>query len=183
MAPAALWYGRPMQLQASIIRGRAALVEVQAEAISVQGFKTGVGSLIKGVQTLGHAANKREQLKATGMLLTSIAALLHAFEEPAASKHAHQAAQVVSKAMKSASEAFNLGNLSKIMKEPVKGNGPEENTINALKDAMDAIMGANEIVHATKGQLTKRDAPRLKRYAMSLENAAVEMMSAAKQLP
>jgi hypothetical protein len=86
-------------------------------------------------------------------------------------------------AVRTADEAFNLGNLSKIMKQPVAGDGPEEAAINALKDAMDAIMGANEIVHNTKGQLTKRDRPKLVRFATALEDAAVDIMSAAKRLP
>jgi hypothetical protein len=85
-------------------------------------------------------------------------------------------------AVRTADEAFNLGNLQKIMKQPVAGEGPEEDAINALKDAMDAIMGANEIVHNTKGQLTKRDKPKLLRFAQSLEGAAVDIMSAAKRL-
>lgn len=81
-----------------------------------------------------------------------------------------------------ADEAFNLGNLKKIMQQPVAGEGPEEDTINALKDAMDAIIGANEIVHMTKGKLTRRDKPKLLRFATDLEGAAVDIMGAAKRL-
>ena len=80
-------------------------------------------------------------------------------------------------------EAVPAGFLKRLKDVPAAGDGPEEKVVNSLKSAMDAIMGANEIVHRTRGQLTKRDAPKLRNFATALEGAAVDIMSAAKKLP
>ncbi len=80
-------------------------------------------------------------------------------------------------------EAVPAGFLKRLKAVPDESGGPEEKVVDSLKNAMDAIMGANEIVHRTKGQLTKRDKPKLVRFAADLEGAAVDIMSAAKKLP
>ena len=80
------------------------------------------------------------------------------------------------------SEAVPAGFLKRLQAVPDESDGPEEQVLTALRGAMEAIMSANDIVHKTKGQLTKRDARPLTRLASDLEGSAVDIMSAAKKL-